>query len=65
MLKITLDRHEQTNIISSSPVYNNFDWKIPVRIKWTEFTEDSIVWHYSTIGLYCKCTNRKIKGFKK
>lgn len=39
--------------------------KLPKKIAWTEFAEDSIKLHYSTQDEFEKCSNRKILGIDK
>lgn len=50
------------------PVMQNadigIDVCIPERIGWTEFTKESIIFHYSTKDEYENCTNTKTTGIK-
>lgn len=40
------------------------DLTLPKRMGWTEFTEDNIVFHYSTEEEYNNCENAKRLGIK-
>lgn len=40
------------------------DLRLPERIGWAEFTEDNIIFHYSTKDEYENCTNAKRAGIK-
>ena len=37
---------------------------LPKRIAWTEYTEDSIIWHHSTEDEYRECQNKRSLGVR-
>ena len=67
-IKIDVDKDADTLCPVEPEVVQNADISLdlclPERIGWAEFTEDNIIFHYSTKDEYENCTNAKRAGIK-